>query len=162
MAGEALFHRAGLDDRVALVDLVSGDDDAVLAPGVLDEIARNVDAWSADPAVRTIVVRGAPGTFCTGFATASERAVDARMLQVRRVQRLSALLEAAPLPVIAAVDGPAVAGGFALALMCDLIVASDEAVFGVGDRPSPGLLSRLRAAVGTRTARWLAAMRLQP
>lgn len=56
-------------------------------------------------------------------------------------------------PVMAAVNGPAVAGGLELALHCDLLVASERALFGdthaaVGQLPGAGLTVRLPAAVG--------------
>ena len=63
-------------------------------------------------------------------------------------------------PVIAAVDGLALAGGLELALACDLIVASERSRFGdvharFGLVPGGGGSQRLVDAVGTRMARWL-------
>lgn len=92
-------------------------------------------AADVDESVRAIVIRGAGKDFCSGadlsalqkIATASyeENLEDARSLGelyklIRRVRQ----------PVIAAVKGRALAGGFGLALACDFIVASDNAKFG--------------------------------
>ena len=89
----------------------------------------------ADESVKCIVIRGAGKDFCSGadlsalqkIATASheENLEDARSLGelyklVRRVRQ----------PVIAAVRGRALAGGFGLALACDLVFAHDDARFG--------------------------------
>ena len=61
-------------------------------------------------------------------------------------------------PVIGAVNGPAITGGFELALGCDFLVASERAVFGdtharVGVQPLWGLTALLPQAVGLRRAR---------
>jgi enoyl-CoA hydratase len=69
-------------------------------------------------------------------------------------------LEALPKPVIAVVDGLAIAGGLELALSCDVIVATDRARLGDGHAtyglvPGGGGSQRLPDAVGVRAARWL-------
>jgi enoyl-CoA hydratase/carnithine racemase len=69
-------------------------------------------------------------------------------------------LELCPKPVIAIIDGLAIAGGLELALSCDVIVASDRAKFGDGHIayglvPGGGGTRRLPDAIGTRAARWL-------
>ena len=69
-------------------------------------------------------------------------------------------LESLPKPVIAVVDGLAIAGGLELALCCDLIVASDRARLGDGHAtyglvPGGGGSRRLPDAIGVRAARWL-------
>ena len=88
-----------------------------------------------DESVRAIVIRGAGKDFCSGadlsalqkIATASyeENIEDARLLA-----ELFALIRSVRVPVIAAVQGRALAGGCGLASACDLIVASESARFG--------------------------------
>jgi enoyl-CoA hydratase len=70
---------------------------------------------------------------------------------------MGAPLDGVSKPVIGAVNGPAITGGLELALMCDLIVASERASFGdthgrVGLVPGWGQMGRLPATVGTRRA----------
>ena len=92
-------------------------------------------AFDADPALSVAILTGAGNTFCSGFDLTAMQD-QARGLRVAEdgdgplgVTRM--LLSK---PVIAAVEGYAVAGGFELALWCDLRVAAENAVFGVYNR----------------------------
>lgn len=94
-----------------------------------EELAAGIDDFDARDDVVVMVLTGAGGTFCAGmdlkaFARGERPALPGR--------GFAGLTEAPPAkPMIAAVEGWALAGGFELVLACDLVVASREAKFGI-------------------------------
>ena len=83
----------------------------------------------ADPAVRCAVLTGAPPAFCGGGDLAELRTADDRGLRglLRAYRALALQIRDLPFPLIAAVNGAAVAGGFELMCLADMRVAADGA-----------------------------------
>lgn len=106
--------------------------------------------------VRSIVITGAGSSFCSGADLGevySDGFRDALYAALRAVT-------GAPVPVVAAVNGPAIGAGTQLAIACDLRVAAPGAVFGVptariGLAVDPWTVHRLAQLAGGATARSL-------
>jgi len=87
-----------------------------------------------DEKIRAVVLRGTGGVFCSGadlkdIRGASPAYGDAFQEILEYIHSTISEIRRAPKPFIAAVDGVAAAGGFRLAMACDLVIASERAVF---------------------------------
>ena len=83
---------------------------------------------------RVIVLRGAGENFCLGRELPPEaqgqlNAIDARRIHTEPILNLCAAFEASPAPILGVVQGKATGGATAIAAMCDITLASDDAVF---------------------------------
>ncbi len=106
---------------------------------------------------RVIVIRGKGDVFCAGLDMAERRAT-AETGEASGIEDMLRAIELCPLPVVAVVQGDAIAGGNELALHCDLVVASEKARFGmslaqVGLAPNWFLAKKLMEVLGPVTTR---------
>lgn len=90
---------------------------------------------TAGSAARVLVLTGAENAFCSGLdISALQSMQDKTALEYRadaeRIARLFLALYELPIPTVAAVHGPAIAGGAGLAIICDFTLATPEAKFG--------------------------------
>ena len=107
-------------------------------------IAAALDELDETAELRVGVLTGAGGTFCAGMDLKAFLDGDVPLVEGRG---LGGLTEAPPRkPLVAAVEGYAVAGGFELLLACDLVVASETATFGVPE-VKRGLVAAAGAAL---------------
>jgi enoyl-CoA hydratase len=117
----------------------------------------------ADAAVRCVVLTGVGRAFCAGGDLKAMLAMQDKeefRAYIGLYQRLSAALRQLGKPSVAAVNGYALAGGFELAVVCDLRVAADSATFGLPDSvlglsPTSGMTYLLPRIVGMGWARHL-------
>lgn len=112
---------------------------------------------SVAPEDRVVVIRGKGSVFCAGLDMA-ERRETITMGEASGIEEMLRAIELCPLPVVAVVQGDAIAGGNELALHCDLVVASDKARFGmslaqVGLAPNWFLAKKLMEVLGPVTTR---------
>src|SRR4051794_35794482 len=119
-------------DGVALLTLERPDKKNALSVALRDEMSDALDRLAGDEAVKVVVITGAGDTFSAGFDLKEFDHLDdeafAKTLWASSDRWHRTLLEF-PLPVIAAVNGAALAGGFDLAVMCDIRIASTAARF---------------------------------
>jgi len=106
----------------------------------LDELLASYHSAVTD-GCRAILLRSAMRHFCSG-ADVSGFSGERRRRDQKDFEQLIDALEHVPLPVVAAVHGAALGGGFELALTCDVIIAANTASFGMAEA-SLGLLPLL-------------------
>jgi enoyl-CoA hydratase/carnithine racemase len=112
----------------------------------------------ADPAVRVLVLTGVDPAFCSGIDLKEAARDGAAYFDTVVAHNCVAAVGELATPVIGAVNGPAFTGGLELALGCDVLLASDRALFAdtharAGVLPGGGLTARLPRAVGAQWAR---------
>ncbi len=128
-----------------------------LNSALMDEVMAAMSAFDADPAIGAMILTGDDKAFAAG---ADIKEMDGKtqidMLMSRSlVDRFD--IESLKKPIIAAVSGYALGGGCEVAMSCDMIVASETAVFGqpeinLGIIPGAGGTQRLTRAVGKALA----------
>jgi enoyl-CoA hydratase len=138
-----------------------------ISTDLLDELNLALDEIEADASVRVVVLTGTGRAFCAGadlkaLANAAGEVDPSQVVQFvsyagRTIERLAALAQ----PVIAGVNGLALAGGLELLLASDIVVASTAARIGdahanYGLIPGAGGSVRLARVVGTHMAKYLA------
>jgi enoyl-CoA hydratase/carnithine racemase len=127
---DILFER---DGHVATITLNRPDRLNPISGEMLDGLAEQLVVYETDPEVRAIILTGAGRGFCSGLdlkraaaagglglgSAGAVRIQDTPPLVMRRIDK----------PVLCALNGPAAGYGMDLALGCDLLIASDRAVF---------------------------------
>lgn len=88
-------------------------------------------AFDEDPTLSVMILTGSGGNFCSGADLKAVASGERRAIRESGIAPMGPTRLQLSKPVIAAVEGYAVAGGLELALWCDLRVAAKDAVFGV-------------------------------
>jgi enoyl-CoA hydratase len=144
-------------DGIAVVRLNRPKVLNALSSPLMTELVDALEALDADGAVRCIVITGNERAFAAGAdigemadASAVEMLTRNQFARWERIRRVRT-------PLVAAVNGYALGGGCELAMMCDMIVASESARFGqpeilIGVIPGAGGTQRLTRAVGKALA----------
>jgi enoyl-CoA hydratase len=130
-----------IHDGVMTITLNRPDAKNAVNLALAQGMAAALDQLDADDSIRAGIITGANNTFCSGMDLKAFVRGEAPYVAGRG---FAGLVEAPPKkPLIAAVEGYALAGGFEIALTCDLIVAADTAKFGI-----PEVKRGLAAAAG--------------
>jgi enoyl-CoA hydratase/carnithine racemase len=126
--------RLEVSDGVATVTLERPEALNAISTGLAVALAAAVEPLATDPAVRAVVLAGAGDRAFSVGADLKERAGfddHGWFVQREAFRRGFAAVRRCPLPTVAAVFGYALGGGAELALACDLVVAADDATFGL-------------------------------
>ena len=144
-------------DKVGLVRLNRPQALNALNAALIDELGAALDAFEGDANIGCIVITGSAKAFAAGAdikemqsKTYAEAYLDDFVLSWERVSRTRK-------PIVAAVAGFALGGGCELAMMCDIVIAADNAKFGqpeikLGVMPGVGGTQRLTRFVGKAKA----------
>ncbi len=122
-------------DRVATLTLNRPERLNALSSPMIDGLLEALPRLAADAAVAVVVLTGAGRGFCAGGDVksmaegSSQLGLDDAVQRLRGRMEVSRLLHEIPKPTIAMVNGPAAGAGLAMALACDLRVASESARF---------------------------------
>jgi enoyl-CoA hydratase len=122
-----------------------------------EELLAAAQAAAADPSVKLVLVRANGPVFCAGADLKERQGMNEAQVRERRMKAFAAyaVLEALPMPVIAALEGPAIGSGCEIACACDFIVATPAASFRVPEaiRGTVGATQRLPRILGKRLAK---------
>ena len=123
-----------LEDGIATVTLSRPEARNAITPEMSRELSGLFAAMRLDAAVRAVVLSGAGGSFCSGgdvrqMGRTGHRSHEERRSTAAIYRPIAANLLGLDKPVIAAVDGAAFGAGFSLALLADIVLASDRARF---------------------------------
>jgi enoyl-CoA hydratase/carnithine racemase len=123
-----------INESVAIVTLNRPEARNALTWDMYDALVEACDAAEADAAIRVLIIRGSGGAFAAGTDISQFRDFASGKDGIEYERRLDAVIdriERLPIVTIAEVDGPAVGGGCAIAMACDLRICSERARFGV-------------------------------
>ena len=134
MSEDVLFDVA---DGIATITLNRPDRLNAMTGELLEALLARVSACAEDPQVGCVVITGAGRAFCAGgdvggqaqraTGPRSERTLESRILELRRLADTTRVLHEMPKPTIAMLNGVAAGAGMSLALACDLRIAGRSA-----------------------------------
>ena len=145
-------------DGVAVVTLNRPEKRNALSIELRLQLADALDTLAGDAALGAIVLTGAGPAFCAGMdVTQFGGDEDNKRALVESSERMFGTLARCPVPLVAAVNGPALAGGFVVALLCDVRIAGGSASFGFPEvgRYIPPSYAAARAGLAPAIARRL-------
>src|SRR5512134_1972463 len=125
----------GRDGAVERLTLDRPDVRNAFNEDLIEELTRWADTAAADPSLRCVVLAGAGKAFCAGadvawMARMRAHGEEENLRDARAMADMFVALDRLPVPLVGRVHGAALGGGTGLAAVCDIVVASDDAVFG--------------------------------
>lgn len=153
----------GFEDGIVVFGLNREKARNALNSGLTNSLFRALEEIHHDKNARVLILRSlVPGVFCAGADLKERVTMSPNEVQifVSKLSALTSAIENVPIPVIAAIDGPALGGGLEIALACDLRTASDNSKLGLVETrlaiiPGAGGTQRLPRIVGPAVAKEL-------
>jgi methylglutaconyl-CoA hydratase len=129
-----LEYDAALAGNLATITLNRPEKRNAITAEMIEELLSALGALDSGPS-RVVMITGAGQAFCSGMdldelKALSTQSTEENLASARRTSRLFRYLWSYPKPLIAAVNGPALAGGCGIATLCDFTLASHESKFG--------------------------------
>ena len=147
-------------ERITTITLNRPEARNALSSALLTQLATAINDAESSEITDVIILTGADPAFCAGLDLRELGSADINLVGGHDSAALSpfAALWRVTKPVIGAINGACVTGGFELALACDLLIASERATFAdtharVGLVPAGGMSVFLQEAVGLRRAK---------
>jgi enoyl-CoA hydratase len=146
-----------VEDQIGIIQLNRPEALNALNDHLLGELTDVLKTFLQEDNVRCMIITGSEKSFCAGADIKEMISREPRDVLERFTSSIFGLLRRCPKPTIAAVSGYCFAGGCELALACDMIVASETAMFGqpeinVGIIPGAGGTQRWTRIVGKARA----------
>lgn len=160
-----------IDGRVATLTFMRNDvRNALTGTALIEDILQTVNWVNNQSGVSVLIITGDGAAFCSGgnikemhnqTGTFAGSVIEIQDNYRRGIQQVPLALHSCEIPVIAAVNGPAIGAGFDLACMCDLRIASSRAVVGetfinLGITPGDGGAWFIQRLIGYQRAAELA------
>jgi enoyl-CoA hydratase len=144
-------------DGYAIVSLNRPDEMNALSRELRADLVQAFAECSADDSIRVVILTGKGKAFCAGFDLKELSTSDSDVSQ-EADNTIARAMEAFTGPIIGAINGHAITGGFEMALACDIRIASENARFAdtharVGLLPGWGLSQKLPRLIGLSRAK---------
>jgi len=156
-APDLKFVKTEKQGRVGIIRLNRPESLNALSNGLMRDICTAITHFNQDQSVGCLIITGEGRAFAAGADI--KEMVDKSYYQVSTYDHIEPweIIAKSKLPLIAAVNGVAFGGGCEIALMCDIVIASEKAKFGqpeikIGTIPGAGGTQRLTRAVGKSKA----------
>ncbi|WP_299982021.1 enoyl-CoA hydratase/isomerase family protein [Desulfobacula sp.] len=125
---ESKFIKIENDGQVARIILDRPKHNVLDIP-MMNELNTELEKIAADDELKCVVITGEGRSFCAGVEVGDHKPdnVDAMVATFNRIFELTNMID---IPIIAAVNGACLGGGMEVAIACDIVIASEKAIFG--------------------------------
>jgi len=142
----------------AIVTLNRPDSMNALSRQLRADLVAAFEQCTADDAIRVVILTGNGRAFCAGFDLKELGSSTSQDASQEADNKIARAMEAFDGPIIGAINGHAVTGGFEMALACDILIAAENARFAdtharVGMLPGWGLSQKLPRLIGLSRAK---------